>query len=922
MPESVPECSKATIGPLTPLPKYTNLIALMKARQVSSYLRHLATCKALALGTGVVALLLANLTGCSRSFYRKQADHEALYILNEKGTDDRWSMQDFTIKIDPKSRMYMDYDPDNPPMPPDDAAASIYMDEVDGMEGYDGWDEHEKLKTFENPEWRKHLPIGEDGKLHLDASKALKLALLHSTDYRNQLEQMYLSALDVSAERFDFDTQFYGGYGGNYRTLGAATTGSAASNLSLNTRSIQMRQKYASGATAFVNFANSLMWQFSGPDAFGTTTLLDVNIIQPLLRQGGKDQVLERLTRAERGLLYNVRQYQRYRKGYYMTVTTGQGGGGIQRIGGLFGGSGLSGFTGVGSGGFGGVGGFRGGGGSGTNAGGYMGLLQSQKGLINQRANIVALKGSLNLFESYLEAGLTDFNNVQRTKAQFYREITQLIQQEAAYDGQLDNFINQIGLPPDVEVVIDGGELAQFDLIDVGVQDLQNEILELQERIGEIINTSLRAEQPQLQPMPMPAEQLQPLGIAWGPEVEAGLNQIREEITTLTELFNGVRAATVDARRDIANLEELVPARKKSIDNLRAELKDNPLVPASALESELLDGNYLDTLPRLLTADIDDIERRLEEKHEAIAGFADRVDAILKNGPAMNEEDLYQALDEQIISQIPERILELQNDALELSLVITSARAESIALIPIDLTTRDAYNIASENRLDWMNQRAQLMDQWRLLAFNADRLESDLSLTVRGTLGNTGDDPFRFRDTTGTLQAGVAWDAPITRLRERNIYRQSLLEYQSALRGYYKYEDGQFLAMKNALRDITMQKIEFEANRKQLQVATRNVLFQRMEIQKPPENENERQSPEIAGRLINSLQQLQGSQNELLRVWVGYEINRGLLDFQLGTMSIDENGAWIDPGAIGPVHGYPVAPEKLQNEDDDEAGEI
>lgn len=864
--------------------------------------------KAFTLSVLASSLVLMNLTGCTRSFYRKQADHEAVFILKEKGTDDRWRMDDFTIEIDPKSRMYVDYDPDNPPMPPDDEAAAVYMKKVDGMDGFEGWDDHEKVQTFENPEWRKHLPLSEDGKLHLNAEKAFELALLHSTAYQDQAQRMYLSALDVSAERFEFDTQFYGGYGGDYRSTGPALTGDDSSNLALATRSIQMRQKYATGATALVSFANSLMWQFSGNDNFGTSTLLGVNITQPLLRQGGKDLVLERLTRTERSLLYNIREYQRFRKGFYMDIKTGQGAGGVSRIGGLFGGSGLTGFTGVGGGGFGGLGGFRGGGGGAAGAQGYLGLLQTQKSLINQRSNIVALKGSLKLFESYFEAGFVDFNNVQRTKAQFYNSITQLIGSEAGYDGQLDGFINQIGLPPDIEVVIDGGELSQFNLIDENVQQLQNDILDHQDRVGEIINDSLRADEPQL------------MAINWSPEVEAGLKELRKEAVIVNDLFTKVRAETIKARTDVAKLIEIVPERQEAIKNLRVEVTDNPLVPPSALESDLLDGAYLDTLPDRLTADLDDLDTRLESKREAITGFVARIDSMLKDGPQMNDEELYQALEERVISRIPELLLRLGNDALELSLVLTSARAESINLIPIDLTVPEAYSIAEKHRLDWMNQRAQLMDQWRLIAFNADRLESDLSLQLQGSISNTEDDPFRFRDTTGSLRAGLSWDAPITRLRERNIYRQSLLEYQNALRQYYKYEDGQFLAMKRALRDIMLQKINFEATRKQLQVSLRNVLFQKTQIQQPPGQAGNTLSPETASRLINSLSGLQGTQDGLLGVWVGYELNRGQLDFLLGTMSLDEEGAWIDPGAIGPIHGYPPAPED-ENEDDADEGD-
>tara|TARA_B100000945_G_C20426072_1_gene620563 strand:+ start:2281 stop:4953 length:2673 start_codon:yes stop_codon:yes gene_type:complete len=875
---------------------------------VSFYSRYPAIRNMFTLSISMLVLLLVNLTGCSRSFYRKQADHEALFILNEKGNDERWRMNDFSINIDPKSRMYMDYDPDNPPMPPDDPAAAVFMEEVDGMKGYEDWGKNGNLESFENSEWRKHLPLAEDGKLYLDSNKAFELALLHSPSYQGQLEQMYLSALDVSAERFDFDTQFYGGYGGAYRTRGSALTGSPATDLSLQTRGIQMRQKYASGATAIVNFANSLMWQLSGSDSFGTNTLLDVNIVQPLLRQGGKDRVLEILTRSERQLLYQVRSYQRYRKGFYMDITTGQGAGGISRIGGLFGGSGLSGFTGVGSGGFGGIGGFRGGGGGASFAGGYLGLLQSQKGLVNQRANIVALKGSLKLFESFFEAGFTDFNNVQTTKAQFYREITSLIDRESNYDGQLDGFINEIGLPPDIEVVINGNELEQFNLIDEEMQGLQNDILDQQDNVGQIINSSLRNEQPQL------------LATDWSTELEQGLKDLREQAILSKKLLDQLSVESAAARKDVEKLKEIVPQRKAAIEVLREQIKDNPLVPESALNSDLLDGTYLDKLPGLLEADLNDIDQRLQAKAPAIILFRDNIDELLKTGSEMDDEQLYQNIEDKIISKLPELLIKLANDALELSLVLTSARAETITLIPVDLSIEEAYETASKNRLDWMNERAGVMDQYRLLAFNADNLESDLSLQLSGSIGNTGDDPFRFRDTTGTLRAGLAWDAPITRLRERNIYRQSLLEYQGRLRAYYRYEDQQYLSFKNSLRSIILQKINFEASRKQLQVATRNVLFQRTKIQEPPGQLGNSLSPETAQRLIGSLQGLQGAQDALLAVWVGYEINRSQLDFALGTMQIDENGIWIDPGAIGAIHGYPSQEPPNTPSDEEDSG--
>jgi len=841
--------------------------------------------------------------GCSRTFYRKQADHEALYILNEKGNDPRWDMENFSIEISNQSRMFSVDDPDHPAMPPDDEAASVFMKSVDGMEGYDDWEKDGKLEHFENPEWREHLPLAEDGKLHINGQDAVRLALLHSSAYQRQLETMYMSALDVSAERFEFDTQFYGGYGGNYRSRGAAVTGSPRSDLTLATRSIQMRQKYAKGTSLVANFANSLMWQFSGPDTHSTTSLIDINIVQPLLRQGGKDKVLERLTRTERQMLYKIRDFQRYRKGFYLDILTGNSG--VQsasRIGGLFGGSGLSGFTGVGSGGFGGLGGGGGtGGGIPRSAGGYLGLLQNLQQLNNQRANITALESSLRLFESYFAAGFTDFNQVQQTRASFYQAISDLMQAESTFNASRDTFTSEIGLPPDIQIVITGDELNDFNLIDPYMQGLQNEILVIQNRIGDLIVGMNIAPQSTT--------------TVWTDDIETALKSLRAEADKMVAIHQQISTTGLETgRSDIDKMASTIPERKTFVRQVKVSLEENNLVSDTALQTDLLEADYLDDLPKLLRNDVKDVADRLAAAQPTYANLGKAIDDLLANGKGLKEDELLTQLETTVISIMPELLITISNDALELSLVQTSARAESITLIPVDLSVEQAFETASKNRLDWMNQRAGIMDQWRLISYNADSLESDLDIVLYGGIGNTGDNPLKFRDTAGTLKAGIEWDAPITRLRERNTYRQSLIEYEQAKRGYYNYENGQYLALKTALRNIQMQKINFEVQRKQLQVAARGVLFVRTRLQEPPGETGTRLSPTVARDLIQQLQGLQRAQDNILRVWVGYEIARGQLDLALGTMQIDDEGMWIDPGPIGLKYGYP------QNEvkDDDE----
>src|SRR5204862_7575410 len=65
-----------------------------------------------------------------------------------------------------------------------------------------------------------------------------------------------------------------------------------------------------------------------GPDHTTVSSNIIINFIQPLLRGAFRQVALERLTQAERNVLYQVRAFARYRKGFYVDLTTqGQGSG-------------------------------------------------------------------------------------------------------------------------------------------------------------------------------------------------------------------------------------------------------------------------------------------------------------------------------------------------------------------------------------------------------------------------------------------------------------------------------------------------------------------------------------------------------------------------------------------------------------------
>ena len=102
-----------------------------------------------------------------------------------------------------------------------------------------------------------------------------------------------------------------------------------------------------------------------------------------------------------------------------------------------------------------------------------------------------------------------------------------------------------------------------------------------------------------------------------------------------------------------------------------------------------------------------------------------------------------------------------------------------------------------------------------------------------------------------------------------------------------------------------------------LRVAIKQVQSARLRLQEPPRLGQGGQAasfgPTTAQNLISALSSLRNAQDDFLSVWVSWEVQRGLLDLNLGTMQLDENGMWIDPGPIVPENGFRIRPEDENN---------
>src|SRR5262245_2864647 len=222
-----------------------------------------------------------------------------------------------------------------------------------------------------------------------------------------------------------------------------------------------------------------------------------------------------------------------------------------------------------------------------------------------------------------------------------------------------------------------------------------------------------------------------------------------------------------------------------------------------------------------------------------------------------------------------------------------------ITVEPIDLTPELALEIARESRLDWMNNRAALVDTWRLIEFNANALKSDLTLRFSGDIGTLGNNAVKFRGETGTLRAGLEFDGPFTRLVERNNFRQQLIQYQEDRRQLIQFEDGVHQTLRQSLRNLEQLRVNLEIQRRAVAIAVRRVDQTREALNRPvpptgPGQPVQALGPTAAQNLLFALSDLRNTQNNLMSVWLNYQAERARLYRELGIMKIGDDGLWID----------------------------
>jgi hypothetical protein len=790
----------------------------------------------------IVYALLSAAAGCSRNRYYCQADKEAKYLIAQKSCDPRWAAPpDYSIDMDPRSRFHDSCNPVFPPMPPDDPASHRYMHCVDGMKGFPFWHRNGDRCRLDNPGWRAKLgevvEMTDDGRIKLTLDSALRLAYLNSTDYQNQLETLYLSALDVSTERFRFATQFFGTNDTTFTSTGPLNSAGETSTLETDT-AFRLERKFATAGELVVGIANSIVWQFAGPETFSDISILNFNLVQPLLRGAGRAVALEQLTIVERALLANVRALQMFREGFFMRVAIGEFTiSGLQRRGGFFGGTGLTGFTGSGVGGIGGVfspGVTGGAGGGASSLGGFIGLLQLLQQIQNIEQHLGSQLRALALMEAHHQAGTIELKQVDLCRQRVESQRALLLQMQNVMAANLEGYeTSALGLPPDFPVKLDDSLIRQFNFISAEISALQDDFGNFLTEFGE-----------------EPSE----------PEIKS----LRQRFRQLADLRGRVERQTTAVYDDLRTLEKRTPERVTTMKPVER---------------------------KAFTRDVASLSGSLKELRERVR--------LAESKAAKLADQLTPATRKQTADQFVQLVTEISATIDEISLIQARARVEAITLKPETLDPDEALCVARANRLDWMNNRASLVDTWRLIQYNANSLRAGMNVVFSGDLSTTGNSPARFRGTTGRMSVGLQFDAPFTRLQERNNFRQAIIDYEQQRRQLITFEDGVQETLRQLLRNLELDKVNLEIQRRAAVIAIRRVDETREVLNEPPPLPQPGQpapqlGPTAAMDVLDALAALSDSQNNLMTVWWDYYATRMRLAYAMGIMQLDEEGRWVE----------------------------
>lgn len=335
----------------------------------------------LALSTGV-------LMGCTNSAYKRSADQESYAVIADKS--ELVPGMSNQVTIDEEREIDLSQFPDN------NGSFEFLDNEADS----------------------------ELGAQIISLNGALDLAFQHSKEYQTQKERLYLEALALTFDRYRYTPTFSAVGSADYQwdaqdqfvtdmqTLTGMENISTSESVDGRT-SLGARYLLKGGGAIALNLTNNFTRFLTGDiSEFGAGALIG-SFTQPLLRDFGREIETEALMQAERDLLYQLRNFTRFRKTFAVRVASQ-----------------------------------------------YYSVLLNRETTKNNYAGLLANNLSLERERAFQVEGLRTLLQVGRLEQSSLQQDLRWTSSITRYKRSLDNFKILLGLDADEDIVLDDNEMA------------------------------------------------------------------------------------------------------------------------------------------------------------------------------------------------------------------------------------------------------------------------------------------------------------------------------------------------------------------------------------------------------------------------------------------------------------------------------
>ena len=454
------------------------------------------------------------------------------------------------------------------------------------------------------------------------------------------------------------------------------------------------------------------------------------------------------------------------------------------------------------------------------------------------------LNDSLSQLEAAFEAGRIGSRlQVDQARQALFNGQSRLLAAKSSYANRLDGYKIFLGLPPQLEMKVVDDYIQSFRLTDAELVILQDEMNLILSRVRD-------------------------------PDESETIGELKEISSLVFSLRPRADKCFKKLISDYQSFQSVLPLRKKGFESLRQRSDLREL----GMGSDTFKDNDLDDLLRDLNGSISSLENAFKEFDSSLNEWIEIADTIPLDAARGRLSVLLNGF---------------SGTLLELSLAKASARLESIIMEEIEILPNEATEVASDNRMDWKNNRARLVDVWRNADLAKDDLRTDLDVVLSGTLGSDSMGSGQFESDESRLRVGLELDTPLSKVRERNRYKAALLRYQQSRRDYLAFEDSISRLFREHQRLSELFQLNFELSRAAVRGAIAQVDLARMRLDEPPQpGRNAQFGATTARDLVNALNDLLDASNSFVEVWMGYEAMRMRYAYDLGTMQLSEKGVW------------------------------